>query len=123
MRFNLIAAAAPLLCAIQFGCQSTSPSNSGAAARPAPPEARGGGESTLGMVATMYVKGMSCPLCANNIDQQLMRVPGVEHVSVNLGSGEVRAMLDPKRPPTRDQLANAIENSGFTLDRIESPTP
>lgn len=69
----------------------------------------------------MFVKGMSCPLCATNIDKQLMHVRGVEHVSVNLGTGEVQVRLAPGNPPTREELAAAIERSGFTLDRIDMP--
>ena len=76
-----------------------------------------------GTSATLYVKGMSCPLCANNIDKQLMKVPGVKHVSVDLGSGAVQAKFGPGKPPSERQLAQAIERSGFTLDRIDMPTP
>lgn len=71
--------------------------------------------------ARLYVKGMSCPLCANNIDKQLLRVPGVQSVSVDLGSGLVLARLTPNNSPTREQLVGAIVQSGFTLDRIEMP--
>lgn len=74
-------------------------------------------------VATLYVLGMSCPQCANNIDKQLRKVSGVKSVTIDLGSGRVEAGLEPKMPPTRDQLARAIEQSGFTLQRIEMPKP
>ena len=75
------------------------------------------------LTARLYVKGMSCPLCANNIDKQLLRVRGVQRVSVDLGTGLVLAKLAPANPPTREQLAGAIAESGFTLDRIEMPEP
>jgi len=71
--------------------------------------------------ATLYVKGMSCPLCANSIDQQLMKVPGVERVKIDLGTGRVVAKLAPTATPTESQFAEAIKRSGFTLDRIEMP--
>jgi Cu+-exporting ATPase len=73
------------------------------------------------LTATLHVKGMSCPLCANNIDKQLLRVPGVTGVTVDLGTGQVRARLVPDNPPGRQALARAIEQSGFTLERIEMP--
>jgi len=82
----------------------------------------GSGETPQGeFAARLYVKGMSCPLCANNIDKQLLRVPGVQHVSVDLGTGLVLARLAPVSPPSREQLVEAIQRSGFTLDRIEMP--
>jgi len=71
--------------------------------------------------ATMWVKGLSCPLCANNIDKQLKRVPGVDSVRVDLGDGKVKVKLADAGRPTRRDLAKAVEQSGFTLDRIETP--
>jgi len=71
--------------------------------------------------AILHVQGMSCPLCANNIDKQLLGVRGVEKVTVDLGTGQVKAKLSPANPPTREELAAAIQRSGFTLDRIDMP--
>ncbi len=71
--------------------------------------------------ATMWVKGLSCPLCANNIDKQLKRVSGVDSVRVDLGDGKVTVKLADAGRPTRRDLAKAVEQSGFTLDRIETP--
>lgn len=72
-------------------------------------------------IATLYVKGLSCPLCANNIDKQLARVPGVRNVAVDLGAGKVTLSVSADQPPSREQLAKAVDASGFTLDRIEMP--
>lgn len=71
--------------------------------------------------ATLWVKGLSCPLCAHNIDKQLARVPGVRNVAVDLSEGKVTLRVSADRPPTREQLARAVDASGFTLDRIELP--
>jgi len=102
------------------GCEtnsSTQNSVSGAGVRPMKDMASSHGD----LAARLFVMGMSCPLCANNINKQLMRVPGVQEVSVDLGSGLVLARLVPSNPPTREQLVEAIRQSGFTLDRIEMP--
>jgi Zn2+/Cd2+-exporting ATPase len=72
-----------------------------------------------GSVAVMTVHGMACPQCANNVDLQLLKVKGVESVKIDMGSGRVTAQLSPSNPPTRDQLAQAIEKTGFTLVKIE----
>lgn len=71
--------------------------------------------------ATMYVKGMSCPQCSNNIDKQLMRVSGVKAVTIDLGTGKVVTQFAESPRPSKQQLAQAVENSGFTLERIETP--
>ncbi|TVQ52158.1 MAG: copper chaperone [Phycisphaerales bacterium] len=74
-----------------------------------------------GSSVTMVVHGMGCPLCANNVDRQLKALPGVSDASIDLGSGEVKVQLADENRPTRSQLARAIQDSGFTLIRIETP--
>lgn len=71
--------------------------------------------------AVLYVNGMGCPLCANNVDQQLLAVKGVESVRVDLGSGQVLARLSPGVQPSCEQLAQAVADSGFTLVKIDMP--
>lgn len=58
---------------------------------------------------------MSCPLCATNVDKQLLKVPGVQAVKVNLNTGVIRVQVDQDQPPSSDALAKAINESGFTL--------
>src|SRR5688572_28595044 len=71
--------------------------------------------------ATMWVHGMGCPQCAYNVDAQLLKVPGVEDVKVDMSTGKVVAKLSPQNPPTKEQLSAAIDKTGFTLKRIEMP--
>jgi copper chaperone CopZ len=71
--------------------------------------------------ATMAVHGLSCPLCASNVDKQLLRMPGVESVSVDLYDGKLNIRVSQDAPPTRGDLAKAIHESGFTLIKIEEP--
>ena len=68
--------------------------------------------------ATLVVHGMSCPLCANNVDKQLLDVKGVKAVRVDMGTGEVLVELIPGVVVTRDQLAGAVDRSGFTLAEV-----
>lgn len=70
---------------------------------------------------TMVVRGMSCPKCADNIDLQLRSVRGVRDVAIDLGAGHVKVSVDPMVPPTRNQLAQAIRRSGFSLVSIDTP--
>jgi copper chaperone CopZ len=68
----------------------------------------------------MRVNGLSCPLCAHNIDQQLMHIPGVKSVFVDLGKGEVTVAVSDENPPDRERLSKAIADSGFSLVEIKS---
>jgi copper chaperone CopZ len=66
---------------------------------------------------TLFVNGLSCPLCASNVDSQLLALKGVSKVVVDLNRGQVDvAMNDPKPSPWA--LSNAIDRSGFTLVKI-----
>lgn len=76
---------------------------------------------TSSPTALVWVNGMGCPLCANNVDQQLKALRGVEDVTINLGTGLVQVALSPTTPPTEAQLAKAVQNTGFTLVSIQMP--
>ncbi len=66
----------------------------------------------------MYMNGLSCPLCATNIDQQVERLPGVSDVKVDLSTGKVKANLSGPSTPSPRQLANAADAAGVTLIKI-----
>ena len=72
--------------------------------------------------AVMWVKGMGCPGCAFQLEKQLLDLGGVQRVVVDLGTGRVEVVCStgPDVPTDRD-LAEAVERSGFTLDRITRP--
>jgi copper chaperone CopZ len=71
--------------------------------------------------ATLKVYGMACPLCASNIDKNLAAMPGVSNVKVDMGKGLIHVDLaGPTRPTARD-LANVVEDSGFTYKGITIP--
>jgi copper chaperone CopZ len=71
--------------------------------------------------ATLVVHGMSCPLCANNVDKQLLRVPGVQNVEIDMGDGSVRVQLADSPRPSKADLARAVDQTGFTLVSISTP--
>jgi len=78
------------------------------------------GEALTGYSQVLLtVHGMSCPLCSNNIDGRLKKVPGIENVQINLETGEVTATFNTELPPTRKQIETAIKESGFTLNNME----
>lgn len=63
----------------------------------------------------MRVNGLSCPLCATNVEGQLKRLPGVNIVDIDLDEGLVSVSMSGKERPTRAQIARAIEDAGFTV--------
>ena len=71
--------------------------------------------------ANLWIKGITCPFCVQNIDQRISSLDGVDQVQVDLKSGQVRVLLSPNNPAAEDDLVSAIGTSGFTLDRIEMP--
>jgi copper chaperone CopZ len=69
----------------------------------------------------LYVNGLSCPQCATNVDDQLKRVRGVQSVQTDLSNGRVTLELTPGKPhPSPATLAEAVEDAGFTLVKVES---
>jgi copper chaperone CopZ len=91
-----------------------------------PGEAGGGmaadeGKPIKGDRATLLVYGMACPLCANNIDKELLTVPGVSKAEVDMGNGTVRLEFSGAVRPTPKQLAEAVDHAGFTYKGITVP--
>lgn len=70
--------------------------------------------------ATLHVKGMSCPLCAESITKNLDSMPGVHVVGLDLGSGEVEVTFEQAPYPSPAALAKTVTDSGFTVTGIET---
>lgn len=73
--------------------------------------------------ALLYVNGMGCPLCASNIDLQLVRLDGVSSVNVDLGHGTAFLKFSGADRPSPHAIGVAVKDAGFTLVKIESPAP
>ncbi len=69
--------------------------------------------------ALLTVRGMSCPLCSNNIDGRLKKVEGVRDVTIDLETGQVTVRFTETSRPTRRTLASAVKEAGFTLGKLE----
>lgn len=77
-----------------------------------------------GQVVTIYATGLSCPLCASNVDIQLKRVAGVKSTQIDLGSGAIIVELDQSKPrPANEQLAEAVRDGGFTVVSVQNGLP
>lgn len=112
-----LATASPLLLVLALSaCSATSPPTSGAAdlaAMPSPDDAH----------VVLVARGMACPKCVTNADLQLMRIPGVRKVEIDMKHGFITVEVDPAQRPTREAYAAAIDAAGLTLVSVhESPT-
>ncbi len=67
---------------------------------------------------TLVVHGMSCPKCISNVEMQLTRIQGITHPTVDMKNGFVRIDVHSDNAPSKTVIANAIEDSGFTLVEI-----
>lgn len=106
-----------LFCVALAACSGDGASRSSGAA----PGTATSSASLPGDSATLTVQGLSCPLCASNVDKQLLKVPGVQDVSVDLGAGLVKVRFDPAAAPSEATLRKAVEDSGYTLAGIITP--
>jgi len=107
-----------LALALLAGCQSEGTVNS---AQRTASASSPSSDQMPGSSATLVVYGMGCPMCANNIDKQLLRVPGVQKVKIDLGNGEVAVQFAADAHPSRQQIVDAVEHSGFTLHELRQP--
>ncbi len=90
-------------------------------AETAPPSAQPPAAAAEAPAVWLYAEGLSCPLCAHNLEAQLKRVPGVARVTIDLSLGRAGVWFAAGREPTSAQLRKAVEDSGFTFIREERP--
>ena len=71
--------------------------------------------------ATMWVKGMTCPFCASNLETYMAKIDGLEKIDADLATGRVLVQIASFEDDTESVLRKAVEDSGFSVDRIEFP--
>lgn len=62
---------------------------------------------------TVKVDGMSCDHCVRRVTDEMLKVPGVSNVAVDLASGTVT--FDAEGEVSREALSSAVDEAGFTL--------
>ncbi len=66
------------------------------------------------MATTTYrVEGMTCDHCVHAVTTELLLVPGVESVRVDLGEGTVEVVS--AEPLSEDDVRDAVDEAGYTL--------
>lgn len=100
-----------LIAGLVTGCATTEPGH--------PVPGSSGVDLTSCRNVVLTVHGLSCPLCANNLDGQLRRIKGVEEARIDLKTGAVSVRLGQGHSVSPNDLAAAVKNAGFTLKKIE----
>lgn len=78
-------------------------------------------EKLSGTTAVLWVNGLGCPQCATNADLQLKRISGVSNIYTDLSTGKINISLPGgDKNPTALRVADAVEDAGFTLMKIET---
>jgi copper chaperone len=63
--------------------------------------------------ATFTVRGMSCGHCVTAVSAELLRVPGVERVQVDLAAGQVT--VETAGPLSATAITAAIDEAGYEV--------
>ena len=63
--------------------------------------------------ATYRVEGMTCDHCVHAVTTELLLVPGVESVRVDLGEGTVEVVSAGAL--NQDDVRDALDEAGYTL--------
>jgi Cu+-exporting ATPase len=61
---------------------------------------------------TLKLRGMSCASCANNIEEAIRSVPGVEVCNVNFGAEQASVSYDPTKPDVAT-IQEAVDAAGY----------
>ena len=67
---------------------------------------------------TIMIKGMACPFCAYGVEKKLKSVKGVKDIDIDIQKGMARLTAEEGQSIEISQVPGAIEDSGFTPDRI-----
>ena len=62
---------------------------------------------------TFQVTGMTCGHCQRAVTEEISRIPGVQGVAVDLGTGSVT--VTTTQPVDRADIAHAVDEAGYTL--------
>ncbi|MBA2781336.1 MAG: copper ion binding protein [Actinomycetota bacterium] len=63
---------------------------------------------------TLKVEGMSCAHCKAAVEEELGRLPGVEHSNADPQKGTVEVRYEEEKVTAHD-LRGAVEEAGYTV--------
>jgi P-type Cu+ transporter len=68
------------------------------------------------------VRGMDCASCVAHVERAIRKVPGVDHVAVNLALGRAQVKFDPAKA-SADQIAHAVTDAGYPASVPDASKP
>ncbi|MFW6357672.1 MAG: heavy metal translocating P-type ATPase [Chroococcales cyanobacterium] len=68
--------------------------------------------------ATLKLRGMSCASCANNIEEAIKSVPGVNECTVNFGAEQATIQYDSRKTNIKT-IQNAVDEAGYSAAPID----
>lgn len=67
---------------------------------------------------TLKLRGMGCASCANNVEEAILSVPGVEACSVNFGAEQAAVSYDPGKTDVA-AIQEAVDEAGYSAFPIQ----
>jgi len=67
---------------------------------------------------TLKLRGMSCASCANNIEEAVRSVPGVDACSVNFGAEQATVTYDPNKTDVAG-IQSAVDAAGYSAQPMQ----
>lgn len=68
--------------------------------------------------AELVVFGLSCPLCASNLETQFRRIPGIAGHRMDLDTGIIHVQVRQGGFVPAASVKRAVEDAGFSLQAI-----
>ncbi|MFA7467636.1 MAG: heavy-metal-associated domain-containing protein [Desulfotomaculaceae bacterium] len=66
----------------------------------------------------MELEDLSCPVCAQKVNDALKNVTGVENVDVSFKTGRAKVKFDPDRQ-SQDEIKKLVEKLGYGVKSIK----
>lgn len=67
---------------------------------------------------TIQVKGLACPFCAYGLEKKLKKLDGVKEVYIGLDEGIAQLKVDKGKTVSEEAVKEAIQDAGFTPEKI-----
>lgn len=69
--------------------------------------------------AKMEVKGLSCPFCAYGLEKNLMEIPNIEKINIDVEEAFVTLMIKRGTSVSEADIKKKVKDAGFTAGDIK----
>ncbi|MCC5847218.1 MAG: heavy-metal-associated domain-containing protein [Verrucomicrobia bacterium] len=78
-------------------------------------------EEFASTTAEITAHGLSCPLCASNLDDQIKRISGVKDSRIDFETGVLHVQVKEGQLVSKSELFRAVRDAGFTPQSFRTP--